>query len=69
MDADEKLRELSAALGNEHRLERDLARLRDVLGIIAGQPTTDEMPEAERSRALLAEAYDWMIRRARDALK
>jgi hypothetical protein len=27
MDADEKLRELSAALSNEHRLEREIERL------------------------------------------
>jgi hypothetical protein len=31
MNTDEKLRELSTALSNEHRLEREIERLRDVV--------------------------------------
>jgi hypothetical protein len=35
---------------------------------IAEQPTSDEMPEAERDRATFKAAFDWTVLRARDVL-
>lgn len=49
-------------------LESENERLRAALVSIAEQPTSDEMPEAERERAAFREGFDWVVRRARDVL-
>jgi hypothetical protein len=53
MDADEKLRELSAALSNEHRLEREIERLRTALEMVA-LDAKDHQPNDESPTILYA---------------
>jgi hypothetical protein len=47
----------------------EIMRLRAALASIAEQPTSDELPEAEREHADFRGGYDYAVRRARETLQ